>query len=369
MTGVGVIGAGVISGIYLKNAASLTPFEVVAVADLSPERARTQAAEYGVRHVLTPEELLAHPEVEVVLNLTVPSAHAAVTRSALEAGKHVYGEKPLALTREDGLALVNLAEARDLRLGSAPDTFLGAGLQTCRQLIDEGAIGQPLAATAFMLSHGVEAWHASPDFFYQPGAGPMFDMGPYYLTALISLLGPVRTVTGQATSGFQERTITTAQRYGERIPVGTPTHVTALLGFESGVAATLITSFDVWHAQVPRIEIYGSEGTLSLPDPNTFGGPVQLRLAQDKAWREVPLARPYALNSRGLGLSDLISSVHENRGPRASGRLALHVLDAMQSTLESAEAGRTLTLTTTAERPEPLQTMGGDALDPSAGRA
>lgn len=354
MTRVGIIGAGVISGIYLKNAAAVTPFEVVAVADLSAERARTQASEYGVRHVLTPEELLAHPEVEVVLNLTIPAAHAGVSRAALEAGKHVYGEKPLALTREDGLALVNLAEARGLRLGSAPDTFLGAGLQTCRQLIDEGVIGRPLAATGFMLSHGVEAWHGNPDFFYQPGAGPMFDMGPYYLTALISLLGPVRTVAGQAVSGFQERVITSAQRYGERIPVQTPTHVTALLGFESGVAATLITSFDVWHAQVPRIEIYGSEGTLSLPDPNTFGGPVRLRLAQDKEWREIPLGRPYAGNSRGLGLSDLIASVQEGRAPRASGQLALHVLDAMQSTLESAEAGRTLTLTTTAGRPEPL---------------
>ncbi|GGK35706.1 dehydrogenase [Deinococcus malanensis] len=354
MTRVGIIGAGAISGIYLKNAADVTPFDVVAVADLSEERARAQAAEYGVRHVLTPEELFAHPDVDVVLNLTIPAAHAAVSRAALEAGKHVYGEKPLALNREDGKALVQLAQERGLRLGSAPDTFLGAGLQTCRQLIDEGVIGKPLAATAFMLSHGVEAWHPNPDFFYQLGAGPMFDMGPYYLTALISLLGPVRTVTGQAVSGFEERTITTARRQGERIPVQTPTHVTALLGFESGVAASLTTSFDVWHANVPRIEIYGSEGTLSLPDPNTFGGPVRVRLAQEKEWREVPLSRPFAQNSRGLGLSDLIASVGENRAPRASGQLALHVLDAMQSTLESAESGQRVTLTTSAERPEPL---------------
>ena len=364
---VGIIGAGDISGIYLKNAASVTPFEVVAIADLSAERARTRADEYGVRQVLTPQELLAHPEVDVVLNLTIPAAHAEVSRAALEAGKHVYGEKPLALNREDGLALVALAEARGLRLGSAPDTFLGAGLQTCRQLIDQGVIGQPLAATAFMLSHGVEAWHGNPDFFYQPGAGPLFDMGPYYLTALISLLGPVRTVTGQAVSGFQERVITTAQRYGERIAVRTPTHVTALLGFASGAAATLITSFDVWHAQVPRIEIYGSEGTLSVPDPNTFGGPVRLRLAQDKEWRELFPEGPYAQNSRGLGLSDLMASVQEGRAPRASGQLALHVLDAMQSTLESAEAGQTLTLTTTADRPEPLLTAGAAPVPRSQG--
>ncbi|MFB9991114.1 Gfo/Idh/MocA family protein [Deinococcus oregonensis] len=354
MTRVGIIGVGDISSIYLKNAAELVPFEVVAVADLSAERAQARAKEFGVPNVLTPSELLAHPDVDVVLNLTIPAAHAEVSRAALEAGKHVYGEKPLALDREAGRALVELAGTRGLRLGSAPDTFLGAGLQTCRQLIDEGVIGRPLAATAFMMSHGVEAWHPNPDFFYQPGAGPMFDMGPYYLTALISLLGPIQTVTGQAVSGFEERTITTAKRLGERIPVRTPTHVTALLGFGSGVAASLTTSFDVWHAQVPRIEIYGSEGTLSLPDPNTFGGPVRVRLAQDKEWRDVPVERPYSQNSRGLGLSDLLASVREGRAPRASGELALHVLDAMQSTLESAEAGRTLTLSTTAERPAPL---------------
>ncbi|UBV44269.1 Gfo/Idh/MocA family oxidoreductase (plasmid) [Deinococcus taeanensis] len=355
MTRVGIVGAGQISGIYLTNAAGATPFEVVAVADLTPQAAEARAQEYGIPLALSPEALLNHPGVDVVLNLTVPAAHAAVSRAALEAGKHVYSEKPLALTRDDGRALVALAQARGLRLGCAPDTFLGAGLQTCRQLIDEGVIGRPLAATAFMLSHGVEAWHANPDFFYQPGGGPLFDMGPYYLTALTALLGPVRTVSGQATQGFDERVITSAARRGERIAVQTPTHVSALLGFESGAAATLITSFDVWHAEVPRIEIYGSEGTLSLPDPNTFGGPVRLRLAQDREWREVPTDRPFAQNSRGLGLHDLIASVNEGRAPRASGALALHVLDVMHSTLDSAASGQTVRLTTTAERPAPLE--------------
>lgn len=354
MNRVGIIGAGDISGIYLENAAGLIPFAVGAVADLSPERARARAEQYSVPEILTPEELLAHPDIDVVLNLTVPAVHAEVSRAALKAGKHVYSEKPLALNREDGRALVDLAGSRGLLLGCAPDTFLGAGLQTCRQLIDGGMIGKPLAATAFMMSHGVEAWHPNPDFFYQPGAGPLFDMGPYYLTALIALLGPIHTVTGQAVSGFAERVITTSRRNGERIPVGTPTHVTALLGFHSGVAATLITSFDVWHAQLPRIEIYGTEGTLSLPDPNTFGGPVRVRRAGDREWQEVALERPYAGNSRGLGLSDLLAGIREGRPPRASGQLALHVLDAMQSTLESAREGRTLTLSTTAERPAPL---------------
>jgi predicted dehydrogenase len=358
---VGIIGAGNISGIYLRNAVSLTPFSVVAIADLNPERARAVADEHHIPQVLTPDELLSSTDIEVVLNLTVPAAHAAVSHAALSAGKHVYGEKPLALNREDGRALVELARARGLQLGSAPDTFLGAGLQTCRRLIDDGVIGRPLAATAFMMSHGVEAWHPNPDFFYQPGAGPMFDMGPYYLTALISLLGPIRTVTGQAVSGFDERTITTPHRQGERIPVTTPTHVTSLLSFHSGAVATLITSFDVWGSQLPRIEIYGSEGTISVPDPNTFGGPVRLRRAHEKEWQEVPVERPYAQNSRGLGLHDLLASIDEARVPRASGELALHVLDAMQSTLESATQERTLSLTTHAPQPKPLPVTAAEA--------
>ncbi|MBB6098371.1 putative dehydrogenase [Deinobacterium chartae] len=354
---VGIIGCGDISVTYLKNASGVTPFTVAAVADLDLERASRRAREYGVERVLTPQELLAQPDIEVVLNLTVPAAHFEVSRAALEAGKHVYGEKPLAIRREDGETLVLLASERGLKLGSAPDTFLGAGLQTARKLIDDGVIGRPLAATAFMMGRGPESWHPSPDFFYRPGAGPLFDMGPYYLTALISLLGPITCVTGQAVSGHTERVITGPVRTGERIRVETPTHITGLLAFESGAVATLITSFDVWYAELPRIEIYGTEGTLSIPDPNTFGGPVRLRRAGEEAWREVPLTHAYATNSRGVGLRDLIEAAQQGREPRASGRLALHVLDAMQSILESSEARRTLDLGSRAERPAPLEAL------------
>lgn len=349
---VGIIGCGDISRIYLENAGSRTLFEIVAVADLLPERAQARAQEYGISRALTPDELLSDSDIDAVLNLTIPAAHAEISRRALEAGKHVYSEKPLALNVADGQALVELARERGLLIGCAPDTVLGAGLQTVRHLLDSGVIGRPLSATAFMLSSGVEAWHPSPDFFYQPGAGPLFDMGPYYLSALVSLLGPVRSVTGQASKGHEVRVITAERRKGEIIPVGTPTHITALLDFESGAVATLITSFDVQGSNLPRIEIYGTDGTLSLPDPNTFGGPVLLKRSGAKDWEELPLTFPNAENSRGLGLRDLLQAAQLGQTPRASGELALHVLDIMQSTLRSAEEGRRLDLQTTAAQPE-----------------
>ncbi|CAM3350877.1 D-xylose dehydrogenase [Deinococcus saxicola] len=351
---VGLIGCGDISRIYLENAGSRTPFQIVAVADLLLERAQARAQEYSISRALTPDELLADPDIDAVLNLTIPAAHAEISRRALEAGKHVYSEKPLALNVADGQALVDLARERGLLIGCAPDTVLGAGLQTVRQLLDSGVIGRPLSATAFMLSSGVEAWHPSPDFFYQPGAGPLFDMGPYYLSTLVSLLGPVKSVIGQASKGHEERVITAERRKGERIPVNTPTHITALLDFESGAVATLITSFDVQGSNLPRIEIYGTEGTLSLPDPNTFGGPVVLRRAGAKEWEELPLTFPNVENSRGLGLRDLLQAAQSCGIPRASGALALHVLDIMQSSLQSAEEGRRLNLQTSTAQPEAM---------------
>ncbi len=350
----GVIGCGNISGIYLKNARRLEILDVVACADLDLERARARAAEYDVPRACTVEELLADPAVEIVLNLTVPAAHGEVGLWALDAGKSLYNEKPLAIAREDALLLVERARARGLLLGGAPDTFLGAGLQTCRSLVDDGLIGAPVAATAFMLGHGAESWHPDPAFFYKPGAGPMLDMGPYYLTALVNLLGPVRRVTGSARASFPERAITSQPHHGETIVVEVPTHIAGVLDFASGPIGTIVTSFDVWASETPRLEVYGSAGTLSLPDPNTFGGPVRLRRPGEDRWSEVPLTHGYATNSRGLGLADMAYALRSGRPVRASGSLTYHVLDIMQSFEQASTEGRHVELDSTCERPTAL---------------
>ncbi len=351
---VGLIGCGTISAIYLKNRHWFETFDLVACADLDQERAEARAKEFKVPRACTVAELLADPTISVVLNLTVPQAHSTVALAAVRAGKSVYNEKPLTLSREEGQLLLDEARANQVRVGCAPDTFLGAGAQTCRQLLDEGVIGTPVAATAFLLSHGPEAWHPNPDFYYQVGGGPLFDMGPYYLTALVNFLGPVRTVSAMAQASFPTRLIGSEPFRGTTIQVNTPTHVTTNLGFAQGAIGTMITSFDVWGHSLPRIEIYGSEGSLSVPDPNTFGGPVRLRMAGEKEWTEVPITRPYNENSRILGLADMVQGVLDNRQHRANGDLAYHVLDIMHASLESAEQGQQITLESRCERPAAL---------------
>jgi predicted dehydrogenase len=351
---VGLIGCGFISDRYLQNTPGFPAFSVVACADLDPARARARAAEHGVPRVLGVDELLADPDVEVVLNLTTPDAHFAIGAAALAAGKGVYSEKPLAIALDDGARLVGEAESRGLRLGAAPDTFLGGGWQTARELLDAGAIGEPVAATGFFLGHGPEGWHPHPDFYYQRGGGPLFDMGPYYLTALISLLGPVRRVTGSARKSFAERTIGSQPRAGERIAVEVATHLAAVLDFAAGPIATLVTSFDVWAHDTPLLEIYGSEGTLGLPDPNKFGGPVRLRRAGDEEWREIPIARPWTENSRGIGLADLAAGMRSGAPHRASGELAYHVLEIMHAVETASRTGSHVSIASAPSRPEPL---------------
>jgi predicted dehydrogenase len=328
--------------------------DVVACADLDLARARARAAEFGVPRACRVEELLAEPEIEIVVNLTIPRAHGEVALAALEAGKCVYNEKPLAVSRAEGRRLVETARQRGLVVGCAPDTFLGAGLQTCRKIIDDGQIGEPVAATAFMMSHGHESWHPDPAFYYQPGGGPMFDMGPYYLTALVSLIGPVRRVTGATRITFPERTITSQPHDGETITVNTATHVTGLMDFANGAIGTIITTFDVWAASLPRMEIYGTQGSLSVPDPNGFGGPARVqRLGELGAWREVPLTHDY-LDNRGIGVADMAYALRTGRSPRASGEMAYHVLDIMQAFEDASREGRHIELTSTCRRPAPL---------------
>jgi predicted dehydrogenase len=353
-TKIGVVGCGNISGIYLEAGRVFDILEIVACADLLPERASAKAAEYHIPKACSVEELLADPEIEIVVNLTIPRAHAEVALAALQAGKSVHNEKPLAVSREDGMQLLKLGRERGLRVGCAPDTFLGGGLQTCRKLIDDGWIGEPVAATAFMLCHGHESWHPDPDFYYQPGGGPMFDMGPYYLTALVHLMGPVRRVTGSAQITFPERLITSQPKHGTKIKVNVPTHVAGIMDFANGAVGTIVTSFDVWSAQVPHIEIYGTEGSLSVPDPNGFGGPVLVRRAGASDWSEVPLTHGYAKNSRGIGVADMAYALRSGRPQRASGDMAYHVLDIMHAFHDASREGRHVELSSTCTRPAPL---------------
>jgi predicted dehydrogenase len=274
--------------------------------------------------------------------------------AALRAGKSVYNEKPLTVSREEGQHLLQEARERGLRVGCAPDTFLGAGLQTCRGLIDAGEIGQPVAATAFMGSRGPDQWHPDPAFFFKVGAGPLFDMGPYYITALASLFGPVRRVTSSARVSYPERTIRSEPKRGMIIEVETPTHIATVLDFASGPIATLVTSFDIWDKYTPSLTIYGSGGTLNAPDPNSFGGPITLHNDKAEGGQEVVLTHSHAQDSRGLGVADLAYALRSGRPHRASGELAYHVLDVMHAALESSATGRHVELMSSCDRPAPL---------------
>jgi predicted dehydrogenase len=353
-TKIGMIGCGNISGVYLKASRIFEDIEIAACSDIIMERAKAKAEEFSAPKACTVEELLADPKIEVILNLTIPKAHAEVALKALNAGKSVYNKKPLAVTREDGLRILQLAREKGLRVGCAPDTFLGGGLQTCRKLIDDGWIGKPIAATAFMTSHGPEGWHSDPEFYYKAGGGPMFDMGPYYLTALVSLMGPIRRVTGLTRITFPERTITSQPKYGTKIKVDVPTHIVGVMDFANGGVATILTSFDVWGAQLPRIEIYGVEGSLSVPDPNGFGGPVSILRANSREWKEVPLTHGYTDQSRSIGVADMAKAIKTGRPHRANGEMAYHVLDLMHAFHDASNKGRHIELQSTCIRPAPL---------------
>jgi predicted dehydrogenase len=349
---VGIVGCGTISGYYFERLQSFDSIDVRACADLVPERAKEKTAKYDVARACSPEELLADPDIDLVVNLTIPAAHASVAMAAIAAGKSIYTEKPLALDRAEGEAIVAAAaaagSASPVRVGCAPDTFLGAGLQTCRRLLDEGAIGEPLAATAFVMGPGPEVWHPNPAFLYEAGAGPLFDVGVYYLTALVNLLGPVQRVSGSARISRTERPIPVR---GGTIKVSVPTHVAATLDFAEGPVATLIASFDVPGTTLPRIEVYGTEGTLAVPDPNTFGGPVRLLRAGQREWADVDLDPGFAEQARGIGVADMVRGLATGEPHRASGELALHVLDIMQAVHEASAESRYVSLTTTTPRP------------------
>lgn len=351
---VGLLGTGNISPAYINGIRDWDVLELVAVADIDEPKARRVAAEHQLPAVLSVDDLLAAPEIDLIVNLTVPKAHAEMSIRALEAGKHIYTEKPLAIHRVDGQRILETAAAQGRRVGSAPDTFLFGQHQTVRRLIDEGAIGEPVAAVANMAGHGPESWHPNPAFFYQAGGGPLLDMGPYYITCLLNLLGPVRSVQAYARTSMAERTAGEAAGF-QQIPVEVPTHYSGTLDFHSGPLATVVMSFDVWKHDLPQLEIYGTEGTLRLPDPNGHD-PRQVYLSsRGNEWQEA--LSPYSGEfRRGIGLADMAQGILSGRPHRASGALAYHALDVMEAFFDSSAQGERITLGSTIERPTPLPT-------------
>ncbi len=375
---IGIIGCGIISRTYISNIkAFFSWLDIAACADLFVDKARETASKYSIQKACTVDELLKDPEIEIIINLTIPAAHTQINQKALSAGKHVYCEKPLALTLEDAEETLKLAARQKLMLGCAPETFLGAALQTCRKLLDDGWIGKPISATANMTSFGVETWHASPEFFYKKGSGPMLDMGPYYITALVSLLGPVTKTACFTTMGSSKRKIYSNPLRGKDIDVEVPTTYTGILGFESGVQANINMSFDMWMSNLPKLEIYGTEGTLIVPDPNMCAGRIKIfrkekvldsinsRAYSEKdakdyttdydSLQEIPQLYEQPLDYlRGLGVLDMAFALVNGRRHRANEELACHVTEALLSFDIAAAENTIYTMKSTCRRPEPL---------------
>lgn len=361
---IGIIGCGAISGAYLTYARNFPILEMAACADLNVDAARQRAEEFGISKVCSVDELLDDDSIEIVLNLTIPRAHVPVSLAAIKAGKHVYCEKPLGVNRAEGLKLMGAAKKARLRVGCAPDTFMGAGIQTARKLIDEGVIGKPVAFTAFMMCPGHESWHPSPEFYYDVGGGPMLDMGPYYLTALLNLLGPVKRIGGAASIAIPVRTIThkdkatggPGPKFGKTIKVKTPDHICGTMEFKNGVVGTIIqsfaTRFPTYDGKQP-ITIYGTAGTMRVPDPNHFDGVVHVRKIDDPDWVEVPHKFPTGYG-RAVGLADMAEAIRTKRKHRASGEQAMAVLDLMQGFLDSANSGKAYTPKVKYAQPLPM---------------
>ncbi len=365
-TQIGIIGCGNISDSYFKGAARSQWIAVKACADMFPQAAESKAALYGVK-AMSVEALLADPDISVVVNLTVPMAHAAVSQQILNAGKHPYSEKPLAARFSDASELMQLARAKNLRVGCAPDTFMGASHQACRRAIDAGAIGRPVGGSVVVMSHGMESWHPNPEFFFKPGGGPVLDIGPYYITQLVNLLGPVRRVAGLATTGSATRTVTSEPLKGSTIQVEVPTTVNGILEFVNGANVNLSASWDVWkHNRTSPIEIYGTEGSLLGVDPNFFGNTPKL-CGPNGEWRDLDIsAHPFGIANRELrngsmqadyrmiGLVDMAMAIRHNRPHRASGELAMHVLEVLEAFEASSQSGNFVTMQTRCEQPAPV---------------
>ena len=369
---VGLVGCGRISDIYLQNCARFDELDIIACASLDLAESKAKAAQHDIPLAYDVDTLIANPDIDCVLNLTIPAAHAEITKRALHAGKHVYSEKPFVTERQDGLDILQLASEKNLLVGNAPDTFLGGRWQVVRELLDNDVIGEPVAVSAFVGTHGVERHHPNPDFYYQRGGGPLLDLGPYYLTAMVFLFGAVTQVTGMAKRSFERRMIENGPRYGQWMDVEVDTHSQNMFSFENGVMGNMTMSFDIWDSEMPRFEIYGTTGTITITDPdpvhgaNVFEGDVLYRTIENSRWTHQPrpadrgewLIAPnqfgYNYNARGLGLRDLALAIRDGRKPRASAELAFHIFDIMDSLLKSVQSGHSEQVLSRCERPEPM---------------
>ena len=370
--GVGIVGCGNISTTYFKFAPLFKGIEVRSCADINPAAAKARAKEYGVR-AESVDSLLEAEDVDIVVNLTIPAVHYEVSRAALDAGRHVYSEKPFVLSVKEGLDLKKRAARKELRVGSAPDTFLGGSHQLVRDLIDKGKAGRITGGTCYVMSHGMEHWHPNPDFFFQPGAGPVLDVGPYYVTNLIQLIGPVKRVTALAATPQAHRTITNGPRSGQKVPVGTPTTIHSVLEFENGAVVTLNASWDVWaHGHAP-MELYGEAGTVYVPDPNFFGGNVRYTTGASEVKKMPAWKHPFSVpnekhgqgmmaNYRTVGLADMALAIQAGRPHRCSLELALHAVEVMTAILKSAETRKFVAMRTSCERPAALGPKEAKAL-------
>lgn len=350
---VGIVGCGSISGAYLRAAQTFKEsIELSVCSDINIKAAEAKASEFGLE-ALKPEDLYSDSNIDIVLNLTLPAVHVDVNRLALNSGKHVHCEKPFAINMKDANEILKLAEQKKLKVGCAPDTFLGGGLQTCRKIIDDGWIGKPIAGTAFMMCHGHESWHPNAGFYYLKGGGPTLDMGPYYLTALVFLLGPINSVMAFTSMTFKERIATCKELYGKKLPVEVQTHQAGILKFENGAIVNIVMSFDVWKHSHNPIEIYGTEGSLQVPDPNKFGGQPHVSV-KGTDWKDIPLSHGYTDNMRIIGLVDMANSIKNNRPHRCNGQMATHILETMLAFEESSKTGKTIKIKTPCIQPSPL---------------
>lgn len=368
---IGIIGCGNISSTYFRLAPLFKGLSIVACSDIDDSAAARRAGEFGCKPVSI-EALLADQTIDLVINLTIPAAHADISRRVLQAKKHVYSEKPFVLSLQQGQELQALARSVNRRIGSAPDTFLGGAHQQAREWIDSGQVGRIIGGSCFLMNHGMEHWHPNPDFFYQAGGGPMLDMGPYYLSNLVQLVGPVKRLMAMSATPARTRTISSEPRAGQTLAVSTPTSVSTLLEFHNGAQITLVVSWDVQQHEHNCMELYGTEATLHVPDPNFFGG--ELRCANATALHDIPLAHPFAMinevnerderlaNYRGAGLADMVAAIEQQRAHRCDDTLALHVVDIMTSALRSAQSALPVPLQTRCERPAALNAQQAQAL-------